>query len=129
MPTLLCADWKIVTRTGDHTTTEYFKGSLTRTDPSPSYTTVQDFDRRRQVNWRSELRQYQIVDWPSDLRPNASSPVIHIERSKVDTGERKTFLGRTVRHLISHLYNFLSTFSGTHFLQPRTFVARFGVQF
>ena len=27
------------------------------------------------------------------------------------------------------LYNFLSTFSGTHFLQPRTFVARFGVTF
>ena len=27
------------------------------------------------------------------------------------------------------LYNFLSTFSGTHFLQPRTFVARFGFVF
>jgi Carboxypeptidase regulatory-like domain len=27
------------------------------------------------------------------------------------------------------LYNFLSTFSGTHFLQPRTFIARFGIQF
>jgi Carboxypeptidase regulatory-like domain len=27
------------------------------------------------------------------------------------------------------LYNFLSTFSGTHFLQPRTFVARFGLTF
>ena len=27
------------------------------------------------------------------------------------------------------LYNFLSTFSGTHFLQPRTFVARMGVTF
>jgi hypothetical protein len=27
------------------------------------------------------------------------------------------------------LYNFLSTFSGTHFLQPRTLVARFGLQF
>jgi len=27
------------------------------------------------------------------------------------------------------LYNFLSTFSGTHFLQPRTFVARFGFSF
>jgi hypothetical protein len=27
------------------------------------------------------------------------------------------------------LYNFLSTFSGTHFLQPRTLVARFGIQF
>jgi hypothetical protein len=27
------------------------------------------------------------------------------------------------------LYNFLSTFSGTHFLQPRTFVARLGMNF
>ena len=27
------------------------------------------------------------------------------------------------------LYNFLSTFSGTHFLQPRTFVARVGLSF
>jgi Carboxypeptidase regulatory-like domain len=27
------------------------------------------------------------------------------------------------------LYNFLSTFSGTHFLQPRTFVGRFGFTF
>jgi hypothetical protein len=27
------------------------------------------------------------------------------------------------------LYNFLSTFSGTHFLQPRTFLVRFGLVF
>ncbi len=27
------------------------------------------------------------------------------------------------------LYNFLSTFSGTHFLQPRTVIARFGFVF
>jgi hypothetical protein len=27
------------------------------------------------------------------------------------------------------LYNFLSTFSGTHFLQPRTFIARIGMNF
>jgi hypothetical protein len=27
------------------------------------------------------------------------------------------------------LYNFLSTFSGTHFLQPRTLVGRFGITF
>jgi hypothetical protein len=27
------------------------------------------------------------------------------------------------------LYNFLSTFSGTHFLQPRTVVARIGIAF
>jgi hypothetical protein len=29
----------------------------------------------------------------------------------------------------SALYNFLSTFSGTHFVQPRTLVARFGIVF
>jgi hypothetical protein len=27
------------------------------------------------------------------------------------------------------VYNFLSTFSGTHYLQPRTFVARVGLSF
>jgi hypothetical protein len=27
------------------------------------------------------------------------------------------------------LYNFLSTFSGTHFLQPRTVIARVGLTF
>ena len=27
------------------------------------------------------------------------------------------------------LYNFLSTFSGTHFLQPRTLIARIGLTF
>jgi hypothetical protein len=30
---------------------------------------------------------------------------------------------------VTALYNFLSTFSGTHFLQPRTAVARFGYTF
>jgi hypothetical protein len=62
-----------------------------------------DFDRRRQVNWRSDLRQYQIVEWPADVQPNSSSPVINIERNTVDTGERKQLLGRTARHLISRI--------------------------
>jgi hypothetical protein len=30
---------------------------------------------------------------------------------------------------VTALYNFLSTFSGTHFLQPRTLVARVGISF
>ncbi len=30
---------------------------------------------------------------------------------------------------VTALYNFLSTFSGTHFLAPRTFVAKVGVVF
>src|SRR5215468_11243364 len=99
----LHADWKIVTRTGDRSVTEFFKGALMRTDSLPAYTSVLDFDRRRQVNWRSDLRQYAIVEWPPEVQPNSSSPVINIERSTVDTGERKQFLGRTARHLISRI--------------------------
>jgi hypothetical protein len=62
MPALLSADWKIITRTGESTLTEYFKGSLTRTDSSPVYTTAMDSEHRRQVNWRNDLRQYEIVE-------------------------------------------------------------------
>jgi len=103
MPALLCADWKIVTRTGSNTLTEYFKGSLMRTDASPVYTTVLDFEHRRQVNWRTDLRQYETVDWPPEVRPNASGPAIVIERQTTDTGERKPFFGRTARHLVSRV--------------------------
>jgi hypothetical protein len=103
MPMLLCADWRIVTKTGDSTLTEYFKGTLMRVDSSPTYTTVMDVDRRRQVNWRSDLHQYEIVEWPPDVQPNSSSRVITIERSTIDTGERKQLLGRTARHLISRI--------------------------
>ena len=39
---VLYADWKIVTRTGDSGVTEFFKGALRRTDSSPAYTTVLD---------------------------------------------------------------------------------------
>jgi hypothetical protein len=34
IPTLLCADWRIVTKTGDSPLTEYFKGPLMRVDSS-----------------------------------------------------------------------------------------------
>ena len=30
---------------------------------------------------------------------------------------------------VTALYNFLSTFSGTHFLQPRTIIVRVGIAF
>ena len=30
---------------------------------------------------------------------------------------------------VTALYNFLSTFSGTHFLQPRTLIAHIGIAF
>ena len=103
MPALLSADWKIVTRTGASTLTEYFKGSLTRTDSSPAYTTVIDWEHRRQVNWRNDLRQYEIVEWPPEVRPNASGPAVVIEQQTTDTGERKQFFGRTARHLVSRV--------------------------
>ena len=104
MPALLSADWKIVTRTGDSTLTEYFKGSLRRTDSSPVYTTVMDSEHRGQVNWRNDLRQYEIVEWPPEVQPNSlPGTVIKIEQRTSDTGERKQFFGRTARHLVSRV--------------------------
>ena len=113
MPALLCAlgahacarrfDWKIVTRTDGETVTEYFSGSLMRTDYSFGYTSVLDFERRREVSWRNDLRQYQRDDLPPEVRPNASGPAIVIERQTTDTGERKQFFGRTARHLVSRV--------------------------
>jgi hypothetical protein len=87
---MLYGDWKIVTRTGDSSVTEFFKGELVRTDSSPAYTAVMDFNHRQQFIWRSDLRQYAIVQWPpaykSDLPP---ASVITIERNTTDTGQRK----------------------------------------
>jgi hypothetical protein len=101
---VLYGDWKIVTRTGDSSVTEFFKGELVRTDSSPAYTTVMDFNHRQQVAWRSDLRQYVIIQWPpalqSDLPP---ASVITIERNTTDTGQRKQFFGRTARHLVTHV--------------------------
>jgi hypothetical protein len=104
MTALLNADWKIVTRTGDSTLTEYFKGPLRRMDSSPAYTTVIDSEHRRQVNWRNDLRQYEIVEWPPTVQPNLlPGTVVKIERRTSDTGERKQFFGRTARHLVSRV--------------------------
>ena len=101
---VLYADWRIVTRTGDSSVTEFFKGALRRTDSLPSYTTVLDFDHRRQINWRSDLRQYAIVEWPAQYQSDSSpGPVITIERNTRDTGERKQFFGRTGRRLVTRV--------------------------
>jgi hypothetical protein len=100
----LFADWKIVTRTGNSSVTEYFKGALIRTDPLPAYATVMDFDHRRQVNWRSDLRQYTIVEWPAEYKRDLPpGPVITIERNTTDTGQRKQFFGRTARRLVTRV--------------------------
>jgi hypothetical protein len=37
-----------------------------RTESTPGYTSVLDFDHRRQVNWRTDLRQYAVQQWPPD---------------------------------------------------------------
>ena len=102
---VLRADWKIVTRAGGETVTEYFKGRLERRDFGSSYATVSDPDHRSQITWRSDLRQYMVTEFPPDLRP-ADSPersVIVIVRTSRDTGERKTFFGRIARHVITRM--------------------------
>ena len=101
---VLYGDWKIVTRIGNSSVTEFFKGALIRQDYLPAYTSVLDFDHRRQVNWRSDLRQYVIVEWPPEYQSDSPSrPVITIERNTTDTGERKQFFGRTARHLVTRV--------------------------
>jgi hypothetical protein len=104
LPSVLYGDWKIVSRTGDSTMTEFFKGELIRTDSSPAYTTVMDFNHRQQVAWRSDLRQYVVVQWlpalQNDLPP---ASVITIERNTTDTGQRKQFFGRTARRLVTRV--------------------------
>ena len=75
-----------------------------RTDSSPGYTSVLDFDHRRQVTWRNDLRQYVVVELRPEYQGDSSSrPVITIERNTTDTGERKQFFGRTARHLVTHM--------------------------
>jgi outer membrane receptor protein involved in Fe transport len=46
-------------------------------------------------------------------------------------GRRRITASVTIDNLTNKetLYNFLSTFSGTHFLQPRTVIARVGFTF
>jgi hypothetical protein len=104
LASVLDGDWKIVTRTGNSSVTEFFKGEMIRTDSSPAYTTVMDFNRRQQVTWRSDLRQYVIVQWPPAYQSDVPrGSVITIERNTTDTGQRKEFFGRTARHLVTHV--------------------------
>ena len=101
---VLHADWKIVTRTGDWSTTEYFKGALMRTDSSTLYTEVLDFEHRSQVNWRNDLRQYVVIEWPAEPQSQVTpGPSILIERNTTDTGERRQFFGRAARRLLTRV--------------------------
>ena len=53
----------------------------------------------------------------SQPRPDPDSLLVKVDRQpKAQRGKEA-------------LYNFLSTFSGTHFLQPRTLIARIGLTF
>ena len=75
-----------------------------RRDSLPAYTTVLDFDNRRQINWRSDLRRYEIVEWPPQQQSDSpSGPVITIERNTTDTGDRRQFFGRTARRLVTRV--------------------------
>jgi hypothetical protein len=104
LASVLLGDWKIVTTTGNGSVTEFFKGELVRSDSSPEYSTVIDYDHRRQVTWRNDLRQYAVVEWPpasrSDLPP---AKVISIERHTSDTGQRKQFFGRAAHRLVTRV--------------------------
>jgi hypothetical protein len=104
LASVLLGDWKIVTTTGNGSVTEFFKGELVRSDSSPEYSTVIDYDHRRQVTWRNDLRQYAVVEWPPASRSDLpQAKVISIERHTSDTGQRKQFFGRTAHRLVTRV--------------------------
>lgn len=110
----LRADWKITTvsksAVGDSIETEYYKGKLKRTDGYDSrtgkarYVGVLDFQNRRLTVWDLDSHQYAVHPIGPQRPPPKESPsatVITIDRATTDTGERRTFFGRTARHLIT----------------------------
>ena len=75
-----------------------------RADSQPAFTSVSDFDHRRNINWRNDLRQYVVFEWSPELQSDSSSgPAITIEQNTTDTGERKQFFGRMARQLVTHI--------------------------
>jgi len=108
----LQGDWKISTRTTvdgrPSVQTEYFKGGLKRTDyfetgtGRPSSVIVLDLDHLRQMSWDLESRKYAIIWLPrSDRAMAATGPIIVIDRTTTDTGERQTMFGRVARHFVT----------------------------
>lgn len=110
----LRADWKIVTikrfNGGRSVITEYYKGGLHRIDLTADFhghrnewTTVRDTEHGRVIAWNPERREYSVTGHPpgTTAQVAATGPEIVIERSTVDTGERRTSFGRQAKHLIT----------------------------
>jgi len=110
----LTADWKITTVSKSpnwqSVQTEYYKGKLHRTDwsdQSGKHKHVQVLDRGagRLMDWDFDSRQYSVHPFHSSppwAKPLPAGPVITIDRAVTETGEHRTFFGRTARHLITH---------------------------
>jgi hypothetical protein len=108
----LRADWKITTRTmvDGHQSiqTEYFKGGLRRTDQSDPgtgrlrFVTVLDLEQFRHIAWDVDSREYVFTRLHrSHSAMAATGPLIVIDRTTTDTGERQTMFGRPARRLIT----------------------------
>lgn len=115
--TPLPADWKITTSTTDDrgiesVRTEYYKGQLWRSDSSgvreSPLVFVMDQEGRALTIWDVKRKEYMSVTPHAvsreilDRRVDARSwPVLLVETSTTDTGERQTLFGRTATHLIT----------------------------
>jgi hypothetical protein len=90
------------------TWTEYFAAGFERLDQfdpdgKPQYTIVKDLARARVISWHADRPEYVVTKMrapvPPKLPPNA--PKLTVGLNTVDTGERKPFLGKMARHLVS----------------------------
>jgi len=104
----LWAGWKITTVTsssfGRWSGTSYYRNGMERTDAAgpSSFVTVLDPNRKRAIGWDLERREYWIRRFYEQRPPEASGgPVYVIDIESRDTGERRTMLGREVRHVIT----------------------------
>jgi hypothetical protein len=110
----LQADWKITTVSKSPSwqsiQTEYYKGTLHRTewsDQNGKHKHVQVLDRGngRLTDWDIDSRRYTVhpLNPPNPAAKSLpAGPIITIDRATTDTSERRTFFGRTARHLITH---------------------------
>jgi hypothetical protein len=88
-----------------HRNDRVYQGALEHKDSLPVYTAVLDWDRRRQVNWRSDLRQYANIEWPpAPIDDSPSGPTIIIERGqstlKLSTAVHHEFSGTATRSAV-----------------------------
>ena len=108
----LQADWKITTVArsagGQSVETEYFKGGLRRIDQFSDIQgrhsesiVVLDFDRLRQTVWNANLQQFVVIRMKRSIGPQPAGPELIIERTTLDTGERRRVSGLIARRLIT----------------------------